>query len=317
VAEIPEGWSREEIHAVRDAVRHGLGEEPKSLARLRSHPSRQVYLVRLEEREVVLKVLHSRDMRALACRFAVDALREAGIPSPAVLKVHKAGRLFGKPYLIMERVAGLPMNEWLLGAKPDDAALHAVLEELGRHLAVMHTLPGAGGFGKLNDDGRGRYETWREYLAAERLPSLARLREGGILSRRTERRADEAIERHDELQDVASPFLLHNDLTLKNVFIDPRGPRVAALIDLHNALGGDPALDVARFEYFYRGRGYLGPLLAGYGERREGFDLRQRLQLLLILVEKLVWLQGQEERFPGRIEKDLELLEETVGDLLG
>jgi aminoglycoside phosphotransferase (APT) family kinase protein len=315
VAGIPSGWSREEVAAVRDAVRHGLGEEPASLGRLRSHPSRQVYLVRLEAREVVLKVLHSRDMRALACRYAVDALRAAGIPSPAVLAVHKAGRLFGKPYLIMERAAGLPLNEWLLAAKPDDPSRHAVLEDLGRHLALMHTLPGAGGFGKLDDDGRGRYGSWREYLQAERLPHLAQLRERGILSRRAEERAGRAVARHEALQELDAPLLLHNDLTLKNVFVDPARLRVSAVIDLHNALGGDPVLDVARFEYFYRGRGFLGPLLTGYGPLPDGFDLRQRLHLLLILVEKLVWLQGQEEAFPGRVEKDLELLEETVAAL--
>lgn len=318
----------QEAVAVRRAIRGCLGEAPHDIRKATRHSDRRVYFARLPERNVVLKVLHTRKPRTVGCGFATSAMRRAGVPTPRLLAAsHRDDtEFFDRPFLIMERAPGIPLDRWVLAAKPPRAALSRILRQLGGYLQRMHRIPIAGGFGVVNDSGVGRFESWSEYLAGHkvrqrsgglvRVLDLGRAREALGLSHRETERIEALFDLEASHYELSVGRLLHNDLTLKNVLVDPAQLRVTAVIDLHNALGGHPALDLARFHYFYRDKGYLPDLLAGYGTtpRAVGPDIAR--YLILILLEKLAWLEGREDQFPGRREEDLDLLRRTLGDLL-
>lgn len=299
------------------------------MSRLEGRTGRRVFFVELPDREVVLKVLNVRTSRAVGCDFAVDSLRRAGVPTPRVLAVNRSRRhdseFLDFPFLILEKAEGMPMDRWLLERKPNLADRHAVLRQVGETLRKIHSLPVASGWGNLNDQGVGRFDSWAEYLEKNRVRQadgrLVRPLDSEWLQREARLTAAERarlaalFERPDGFGGPAAPRLVHNDLTLKNIFLDPDRLEVTAVLDLHNALAGDPALDIARFEYFYRGRGHLASLRVGYGATDEAFERRRLHLLLFVLLEKTAWLRGREESFPGRLEDDVLLLRRTIAAL--
>ncbi len=322
-----EPLGEDELAPVEAAIRRHLDCGVVSAARFQHAGQRKVYRVQLPDRDVVLKVMDAAEPRSLGCTFAVRSLTAAGVPTPAVLGFDLDPKLFGRPYQIQESVSGLPLDRWLLEVKPARQEIAAVLGALGKHLRAMHSIPATGGYGGLDDDGVGFFSSWPEYLtghslirsgkAAVRIFDMKRLRDERLLS-------DEEIEairrlfgeRQDELAGQ-KPFLLHNDLTLKNVLLDPRRRKITALLDLHNTLGGDPLYELARFYYFYRGKGHYRQLLEGYGPLPPEALERIRLYLIYVLLEKLEWLAGREQSFPGRLERDLDTLRHTLGQFRG
>ena len=322
--------TEQEREAVERAASHYLGVAPTRVERISGHSARQVFRVSLPDRDVVLKVLHARKVRAVGCNFAVEGLTRAGVPTPQILAVDRSGRygagdFFEYSFLIQEVVPGEPLDRWVLEAKPSSEELAPILRRLGRLLRAIHSIEAAEGFGVVNDEGVGRYSTWYEHLSRSIVRQLSkrivpvlspdRLRDEGFISARQAAVIDELFRPDREVFRLSLPRLLHNDLTLKNVFIDSGRLEVTGIIDLHNAVAGDPALELARFRYFYRGRGYLDPLVEGYGDWGDDFRQRQSLYLVFVLLEKIAWLEGQEEKFPGRIERDLELLSKTLEEL--
>jgi aminoglycoside phosphotransferase (APT) family kinase protein len=326
MADLP---SSGEEQTVRAAVRRHLGSEVRAVEKLTGRAGRRVFIVRLPDREVVLKVLNARKSRAVGCDFAVDALRRAGAPTPRVLAVDRSGRYEGEffdyPFLILEKAEGMPMDQWLLERKPNLADRRAVLRRLGEILRRVHTVRVAKGWGNLDDDGIGRFNSWSEYLEGQRVRqadgrmvrtlNTAWLEREALISPEERAGLDALVQPRSGSDGPADARLVHNDLTLKNVFLDPEDLRITAVLDLHNALAGDPALDLARFEYFYRGRGHLAGLEAGYGELTEDFQRRRGPLLVFVLLEKIAWLRGRETRFPGRLEKDVALLRRKVETL--
>ena len=308
--------------AVRGAVDSLLGEPVQETLRIPGHSDRQAYMVRLKNREVILKVLNIRKPRAIGCEFVVSALNFVDVPTPRVLASSKADGFFDSPYLIQEKAAGTPMDTWISGAKPGHHNIVSVIHELGQLLRRVHSVRAPDGFGPINDEGKGRYKTWMGYLENSivrqksgrrvRILDLKHLRKNKHLKAEEVDKIQGLFAQHKPLLSIDKPFVLHNDLTLKNVFVDPKTLQITALIDLHNALAGDPAMELARFYYFYRGRGYYEHLLNGYGIASADFGLRQRLYLVYILIEKLEWLKGREKRFPDRLHKDLATLRDTL-----
>lgn len=316
----------EEKETVRAAVRRHLGTEALEVRKLVGRAGRRVFFVTLEDREVVLKVLNVRKSRSVGCDFAVEGLLQVGVPTPRVLAVDRTGRYEGEffeyPFLILEKAPGVPMDRWLLQDKPEPRECLEVLRRIGEDLRKVHSVRAASGWGYMNDRGIGRFGSWHEYLEGHTVRrgdgEMARALDTGWLvgegwiSSATRARVDAIFKSRHGFRPPAEARLVHNDLTLKNIFIDPAELRVTAVLDLHNALAGDPALDLARFEYFYRGRGHYEDLRKGYGEGGAEFERRCFYLLVFVLLEKLTWLRGREERFPGRLESDVALLEDTV-----
>jgi Ser/Thr protein kinase RdoA (MazF antagonist)/SAM-dependent methyltransferase len=315
--------------AVQQAVKELLDEEARGISRFSGKAQRRVYLVHLKGRDVVLKVLGVRKPRAISCDFAVQAMSLVDVPTARVLgargRSKGQNRFFEFPFLIQERVDGVPLDSWILEAKPNRKDVVEVMRNLGAMLDRIHSIRTPSGYGLINDAGEGRYKTWLGYLQHNsvrlknrrkvKILDLTFLSKSGTLSATHLDKIRHLFRRHTDLLAIGKPFLLHNDLTLKNVFVDPSSLRIAAIIDLHNALAGDPAYELARFYYFYRGRGYYEHLLEGYQRTGADFGRRQRLYFVHVLLEKLEWINGREKQFPGRLERDLATLQDTLDQI--
>jgi hygromycin-B 7''-O-kinase len=106
--------------------------------------------------------------------------------------------------------------------------------------------------------------------------------------------------------------LCHNDCHEGNVLVTPEGDgwRVSGLVDFENVVAGDPLLDLAK-SYYYSRRGdeVLDALVAGYGDRRDGWRAALDLYMLYHVVELWAWFArlGDRERL-AKVTDDLRRL---------
>ncbi len=318
-----EAPDRAEARAVAECVEYYLGELPVSVARYPSSSSRQVYRIRMRDRDVVLKSLGGKRLASVSCVFVTNELCEAGVPTPRVLGAEAGDRsgfglLMGRPFVLTEAVPGERLDTWLQSGPGDDAA-GAAFTDLGRVLRRFHSAAPLAGLGKVNDHGVGDCSTWWEYLEGHRIShpdgrltrvlEVAGLVEQGLLDPGHAEWIDSFFTGENPLFDLDRPSLLHNDVTLRNVLVDPEEKRVSGLIDLHNVVAGSPALELARFEYFYEERGYLPALLEGYGRE---YGESRAVYLAYVLLEKVQWLISRQQRFPGRLPRDVERLRAAI-----
>ncbi|WP_067171708.1 phosphotransferase family protein [Microtetraspora niveoalba] len=237
-----------------------------------------VWRLRLEDgREVILKVGPPPGLELLT--YERDLLRTeamvyhlataAGLPLPALLHAGYDDPLVGGDYLILSALDGVPWNRAALTPEQDGGLRF----QLGRHLALLHTIPGDGVFGYPYAGLTGR--SWREaflVMAGAILDDAVRyatplpappLEIAGLFHGTAY-----ALDR------VTRPALVHFDVWPGNVFLSGLGsdapgggaggmPRIQALIDHERAFWGDPLADFVTPTLFGELRDG-DPLIAGY-----------------------------------------------------
>lgn len=204
----------------------------------------------------------SRVLRALRGRARVPAL-VAWCDDPAII---------GRPFLVVEHIAGVAITDQLPAAYPDTAAtVNCLGEELVDQLAVVHTLPwqalGLERFGKQPEHFLQRQIVrWRDVRTAapvRHLPQLGELAEWLLA----------------HLPTAGAVGLIHGDYHLDNTLFLPDGPGLAAIIDWELATIGDPLADLALLLMFWGARELEPP---GFRQiqavtRRDGVHGRREL----------------------------------------
>ncbi|RCG33239.1 aminoglycoside phosphotransferase family protein [Sphaerisporangium album] len=223
-------------------------------------------------RQVVLKVGPPPGLEML--RYERDLLRTealvyhlatpTGLPLPRLLHSGFDDPELGGDYLIMSALDGVPWNQ---ATSLGDADQRALRQELGRHLATLHTIPGDGVYGYPYAGLTGA--TWRDaFLIMHGALLDDAVRYGTPLPRTLVEIAGAVYSNAHALDEVTAPALVHFDMWPGNVFLTPPAdgpPRIQALIDHERAFWGDPLADFVTPTIF----GELAdddPLLAGYRE---------------------------------------------------
>ena len=195
------------------------------------------------------------------------------VPLPSVVAA-------GDGWLVVTRLDGTPANQ----AAPAPAAALALRRDLGGHVARLHSLRGDGGFGYPQLP---LAPTWREAFGVMVRNVLADAERFGV---DLEVGAEDLD--GDDLDEVATPVLVHFDLWDGNLFVDPVAGRVTGIIDAERAFWGDPLADFASLPVFgdteqdaallegYRAAG--GTLDFTAGERTRIARYRAYLDLLML-----------------------------------
>lgn len=190
----------------------------------------------IEIDELIMKV--NDHPSAAAEQRVVDRVRSAGVPAPEIIDTGTDSRFPGRRWIIMRRVPG---TSWDASAA-DDAEVGTVLADVAQLLLIMRELT-CPGYGWIDPDGNGRSADWWKWLQDQITDRTHQL--GGRLPPGFGPAATETIDRI-----AATPVngsILHGDLGLSHVFVDPHTHRVIGLIDWSNAVIGDPLYDLATF----------------------------------------------------------------------
>src|SRR3989441_9410117 len=156
----------------------------------------------------------------------MSALRAAGIPTPAIPMMSSEPTIDGRPFILMERVDGVRIEETAQREKARDIAISAVSV-----LKRMQALPvEKTGIGDEEPVGL-REEMMRWAMLMQRAPEELTTRAGelgGLLAA--------------HIPDERAPTLVHGDYHYGNMLF--RGPEVVAVLDWEIAELGQPLLDL-------------------------------------------------------------------------
>lgn len=298
------------------------GEHVRSVTKLHGGEIAAIYEVALTSNRdpVVLKIypqsLHWK-MRKEANMLALVQDRLC-VPAPRVLAVDDSKRHLDLNYLLMTKLAGVPLGsmEKTIGVERYLAAHR----QIGALLRSFHEIP-MPAFGYIGADGIVTpHVSNRDYLTAQferKLENYA-LRGGDP----SHVRSIAAVARNYAhlLDHCTAAVLCHNDLHAGNVLAEVAADgvvRLRGVLDLENAQAADPVMDVAKAAY------YLKPderraLLQGYGDTgRPQAELTLRYYHLYFALVLWCWMAeiGGTAALP-ELTRDLELVTQMDRDLL-
>ena len=186
--------------------------------------------------------------------------RETAVPVPEVLAAvaADAGALTG-PFFLTQYVAGRPVDGVLALSAAERERL---VREAGRHLAAVHRLSVADGFGDLRAVDGGLttspgYDSWREWFdkmageAAAGLNGAARVTDPDPRFADLEQTVGGAMTGDWSGDRRVAPAVLHNDYRPANLVFTAESdasPLVRAVLDFGGCVTGDGLLDLAHAE---------------------------------------------------------------------
>ncbi|MFF5242816.1 amino acid adenylation domain-containing protein [Streptosporangium sp. NPDC000095] len=275
-----------------------------------------VYEVRCADRDLIVKIYPDVLTARLHKEVRVyELLRGSGASCPEMVHWDVSRRDLPHAYAVMTKVPGRPLSEVSGGLSAVEIA--GLYREMGRTLRAIHGVR-VERFGPID----GPQESSNEaYVGGQLDLRLAQFVEfGGDPELHAELSAHVRRDRH-LLTRCDAPVLCHNDFHERNVMVagseGPGSPlRMTGVIDMENALGGDPLMDLARTDYFaVRGdaerRRYL---LEGYGDLPGDWPERLAFYRLCHALEQWHWLAtlGETAALPVIAEQLRECLKEKV-----
>ncbi|MFI6483683.1 amino acid adenylation domain-containing protein [Nonomuraea sp. NPDC050663] len=248
-----------------------------------------VYEVRTGGRELIFKLYPGLFTERMSKeRQVYELLGRTGAAAPAVVRADDSKRDLPQAYLVMTKVPGRPLSQ--VSAGLDQETILRLYHEMGGLLRAVHSVE-LTSFGPI--DGL-REPTNDAYVGGQFDLKLAQFAEFGgdpaVHAALVERvRADRHL-----LARCATPVLLHHDFHERNVMVAERDGRweLTGLIDVENALAGDPLMDLARTDYFaVRGDPHRRhALLEGYGELPADHEERLAFYRLYHALDQWHWL---------------------------
>jgi len=254
-------------------------------------------------RRVIIKTysdeLHWKMRKELFAYGLLDATRPE-VPLAAILAADDSKRVLDRNYLVMTKLEGDLLVSVIDRLGPDQ--LDVVDRETGAALAAMHRVR-IDAFGYLGQDGVGQpYATNGDYMAAQFAKKLSEFDAlGGELG--TTRAVRRYVDRHLHVFDAcAEAVFCHDDCHEGNILVSDAsdGWHVSGILDLENAVAGDPLLDLAKTEAYRRRRSErrLRALVDGHGSMRAGWRPALDLYTVYHWLELWDWFAAHDRREP-------------------
>lgn len=227
------------------SVQRAAGSLPKSMTRIIKGHDHEVYdVITVFGSRVIVRIAHQTEHRLEAERWALNAARAYGVPTPRVLLLEQT-EYKGKLLMICieEKMPGRSLNE-LIDAGEDASAL---IPQLGEMLGHIHSVK-TEGFGYLQPDGKGWDIPWREIML-----DLVDEKEHLLTAARKELVSEQAIEtglkiltKRANLYECDLPVLNHGDFIPTHILVENN--QITGIIDMQQCSGNHPVLDFARWE---------------------------------------------------------------------
>jgi aminoglycoside phosphotransferase (APT) family kinase protein len=249
-----------------------------------------VFELRAADRVAIVKVYDEKWRWKQAKEAHVHRLLAAhGVgPVPTILRVEPDTAVIGRAFTVMSQLPGTPLSQSHV------ADLADVYRQLGRLLATVHAVPQPA-FGYITThvlDPVPDNTTYMGRQFARKLREFLELRGNSRLHDRVQT----YVAAHSDLfARCAVPVLCHNDVHAGNVLVEDG--RITGLIDVENALAGDPWLDLAKADYYGR-HDQLSALLDGYGAAPDG-----RLRLYKVYHALELWDWFASTRQPQHLDR--------------
>ncbi len=240
---------------------------------------------------LVAKVYRERMAWKMAKEVLVYGwLSEAPVPTPRILFADESRSAVEASCALMTRLPGAPASTVTETAGPE--AIRAIFHQMGEAIRASHAVE-VDRFGYIGRDGLvDGVASNAVYMARQFERQVRLLRDLGgdaALSQEIERRV---VEDEAHLAACRQAVLCHNDLHEQNVLVerDGGGWVVTGVLDVENAVAGDPLLDLAKTAYYAREEPLRrSALLDGYGPLPDDGEIRLDLYRLYHALELWTW----------------------------
>jgi aminoglycoside phosphotransferase (APT) family kinase protein len=242
--------------------------------------------------DLILRV--SRSTAFAAERWAAEQARRMGVPAPEVLLVDDAIAIDDQQVAawIHRRIHGRPLE-----TVQDEPIARRLTAAAGEYLARIHAVATSGN-GPLDAHGRGRRANFSDALAWDDQAAAAALVNG--ISRADVDQAAQLLDASRQLW--TPPRLLHGDWLPEHVLV--QDDAVVGIIDFGGAHSGDPAFDIAYWQFFWDTERYPGAaLLEGYrraGDPGPNLDQRVHLCRLGLSMRAIAYYTEHGRMFPAQ-----------------
>jgi aminoglycoside phosphotransferase (APT) family kinase protein len=258
--------------ALDATVRRAVGLAPTRLERLHSGQSNETYACTAGAESLIVRAGREGTARFERERWAIEAARGRGVPTPEVLLVTEReidGELVS--FCVERFLPGLPLGRLARRRGRDDPLVARALRHAGEQLAAIHEVT-TRGFGSLRADGTAPLSDWPAFLN-ERMGPIP------------ESAPEEVIRALHVLDDYAGqlevmPRLLHFDFEPSHLLVNEATGAITGVIDLEDAKSGDPAYEFAQWDAIHDAYAPVAMLALGYADRAgasAAFELRRLL----------------------------------------
>ncbi|MBW3588095.1 MAG: aminoglycoside phosphotransferase family protein [Actinobacteria bacterium] len=233
---------------VREIARQEIAGDA-SLTPIPTYPDSIVYEVAVDGLTWIFKAMepNGRDRDGIALEaWSCDRAREAGVPAPRIHLLDTSCSRFPTSFLMMEKASGESLERLALSERD----LGSALRELGSLMRALHEIemPGYGWLDETNyrSEGvaRGSSHTWDDALFGTVPESIEYLARTAALSANEIEQIVTLIQRATPLVEPhPASRLLHGDLGLVHVWLDPETMSISSLIDFGERMSGDPVYD--------------------------------------------------------------------------
>jgi len=243
--------------------------------------------------DLILRV--SRSTTFAAELWATEQARRMGVPVPEVLLVEDAVPIgdIQVAIWIHRTIHGQP-----LGTLQDEQTTRRLTADAGELLARIHAVS-TSGYGPIDAQGHGQLNGFSAYLAWDDHAADAALLNG--ISRADVEKAAQLLETYRHAW-AAPPHLLHGDWLPEHILV--QNDAVAGIIDFGNTRSGDPAYDIAYWQFFWDTDLYPSSvLLDGYrraGDTGQLLDLRVHLCRLGLSMRAISYYTEAGRTFPAQ-----------------
>lgn len=268
-------------------IRRAVGSGLASCRRLVIGQMNEVYDVTTESgHRLIVRISHEEDPRFEAERWAMDAARLRGVPTPRVLLVEAAqGETGSITFCVEERLPGVPLDSLLTkGAERPERAITQIGEVLGR----IHSVA-VEGFGYLQADGRG-WDIPFSQIMLDLLGKEAELQQAALRWSIPSRKVEQGLrllEAHACLYEWDAPVLVHGDFGPDHILVE--GDRITGILDFQECSGNHPVLDLAHWDGYWDEAIPTHTLRASYSHEALRQDTQDPLFHLALLRESL-WM---------------------------
>lgn len=234
---------------VARSIEHHMRARPEHVTKLVSGYGEEVFEAVIGDRSVLFKA--DREVgrgRVVLEAWAYQRVRELGAPAPRVLATDLGREMYPRNFIIIEKVAGIPLAE--VRVEPEER--HRLMRAVGWAIRAVHEI-GIPGFGLLdeatylrNAQVQGQYDSWEEFIDGVLELTFPAFRSGRVIDDAGADRLNRVFADHADLFDLGPVgHLLHGTFDPAHVLVDEG--RVTGIVDFGERRSGDPAWDLGGF----------------------------------------------------------------------
>ena len=271
--------------AVTLIIQKEFGVSPKTITRMTTGIVNEVYLVSLEDRDVVVR-LHQADKTLRGSEKHIPLYRSKGIKVPEILASDYSKTSIPFYYQILSKIDGKDIG--LVIADLSRQQLKVIAKEIASIFKKLHSIPTNGKFGYVYAEEMDLESSW----TAEMQDRVKTIKERGTKTGVTDEHLlsdlDTVMDEYSAYFDSVPSEYYYDDICSKNIMIHEGV--FQGLVDVDGAMHGDYLEAVGRIKASWYGTSY-GEFYSDAVMNALGLDSSQRkVVTMYAFMNSLYWL---------------------------